>query len=302
MLTGKIGFCLLSVIGLPDGADSEVVDTANEASEIIVDSVNRIGINKLNPIIVKLISIAIAIVFTVVICRVIHHFIKKYIFESNSDKITGSHVTHANIIYNLIRFLLIIFCIIVILDIIGINITGFVAGLGVVGAIAGLAAQDLLKDFIAGTNIASEGFFVIGDVIECQGYVGTVTSLSMRSTKIKTLDGSIVTIQNHLIDKARVISTENAVNISLPYDLERAKAYKLVDEIIKEVEKVPDITKAVSGGISSFEDSAIQYMILFYCSPDISKRMKRKVNDIVIMKLDAAGVEIPFNQLDIHQK
>lgn len=296
-------FMLASILSVETSlVDGDIVSNAAETSEMIQESVEKIGISKMNPILVKIISIGIVILFTFAIYRLVHHFIKKYIFESNSEKITGSHVTNANLIFNVLKTLLFVFSIIIILDIVGINITGLVAGLGVMGAVAGLAAQDLLKDLIAGANIASEKYFVIGDMVECQGYTGIVTAISMRSVKLKMIDGSIVSIQNHLIDKARVVSTENNIKVQLPYDLERPKAYALIDEIVEKTKKIPEVTKAMSAGISSFEDSAIHYMILFSCAPDVEPRIRRKINDIIIKELDVAGVEIPFNQIDIHQK
>jgi len=204
------------------------------------------------------------------------------------------------VIYSLFRFVVIAFGVIVVLDIIGVNVTGFVAGLGIVGAIGGLAVQDLLKDLIAGTNIATEQYFAIGDVIECKGYVGEVVSLSMRSTKIKTYDGSIVTIQNHLIDSVRMISQENKISIPLSYDLDRKQAFDMMEHLVKEIEKIPEVTRALTYGIISFEDSSINYGLKYYCNQGIIPMVAQKVNVVIITELDKAGISIPFNQLDIH--
>lgn len=281
----------------------EPVEPISDAASIVVDSVSKTGVGQVGPIWVKIVSVAIIIIFAIIICKISHKLLNKYIIESDSQKITGTHITSANLIYTVLKYVLVLFTIIVIMDIIGINITGFVAGFGIIGAVVGLAAQDLLKDLIAGTNIASEKYFAIGDVIECKNYIGKVVSVSMRSTKIKTYDGSVVTIQNHLIDSAKLMSPNGCINISLGYDLSREKAYEMLDRIVDRVKTIPEITDVAADGIADFEDSSISYFLRFSVSDAFGMPgIKRKINVIVMDELDKEGIEIPFKQIDIHQK
>jgi small conductance mechanosensitive channel len=85
---------------------------------------------------------------------------------------------------------------IVSLDKVSFNVTGFVAGLGIVGFTLGFALQDIAKNFVAGILLLLQQPFGVGNAIEVQGFSGTVLDIAIRATTIKTWDGQEVTIPN----------------------------------------------------------------------------------------------------------
>ncbi|MFV1859334.1 MAG: mechanosensitive ion channel family protein [Anaerolineales bacterium] len=76
------------------------------------------------------------------------------------------------------------------------NVTGFVAGLGLVGFTIGFAMQDVTKNFVAGILLLIQQPFDLGDSIEVTGYSGTVTDITLRTTEVRTWDGRDVLIPN----------------------------------------------------------------------------------------------------------
>jgi small conductance mechanosensitive channel len=82
------------------------------------------------------------------------------------------------------------------LQMIGFNLTAFLAGLGIAGFTIGFALQDVSKNFIAGLLMLIQEPFEHGETIEVGGYTGSVMGIDLRATKIKTLDGRIVLIPN----------------------------------------------------------------------------------------------------------
>lgn len=76
------------------------------------------------------------------------------------------------------------------------NVTGFVAGLGIVGFTIGFALQDVTKNFVAGILLLLQQPFDLGDSIEVAGYTGTVKDITLRTTEIRTWDGRDVFIPN----------------------------------------------------------------------------------------------------------
>jgi len=76
------------------------------------------------------------------------------------------------------------------------NLTGFLAGLGILGFAIGIALQDVSKNFVAGILLLVQQPFGIGDFIEVQEFSGTVTDIDIRATEILTLDGIEVLIPN----------------------------------------------------------------------------------------------------------
>jgi small-conductance mechanosensitive channel len=79
---------------------------------------------------------------------------------------------------------------------VGINLTAFLAGLGIAGIALGFALQDVSKNFIAGVLMLVQQPFGTGDVIEVSGYTGTVLTIDLRATHLHTLDGLLVLIPN----------------------------------------------------------------------------------------------------------
>ncbi|MFQ5922796.1 MAG: mechanosensitive ion channel family protein, partial [Anaerolineales bacterium] len=76
------------------------------------------------------------------------------------------------------------------------NVTGFVAGLGIVGFTVGFAMQDVTKNFVAGILLLLQQPFDLGDNIEVAGYSGTVKEITLRTTEMRTWDGRDVLIPN----------------------------------------------------------------------------------------------------------
>ena len=82
------------------------------------------------------------------------------------------------------------------LQMVGFNLTAFLAGLGIIGFTVGFALQDVSKNFIAGLLLLLQQPFNVGETIEVVGYTGQVLSIDIRATQIRTLDGRIVMIPN----------------------------------------------------------------------------------------------------------
>lgn len=76
------------------------------------------------------------------------------------------------------------------------NVTGFVAGLGIVGFTLGFALQDIARNFVAGILLLWQQPFGVGDLIQVQGFSGTVLEIAVRATTIKTPEGQQVSIPN----------------------------------------------------------------------------------------------------------
>ena len=81
----------------------------------------------------------------------------------------------------------------------GINVAPVLAGLGLAGLAIGMAAKDVLADFLAGLFIIIEGEYNIGDKVKIAGVIGRVSGISFRRTILRSRDGSIHIIPNREI-------------------------------------------------------------------------------------------------------
>ncbi|MGW8144884.1 MAG: mechanosensitive ion channel family protein [Anaerolineales bacterium] len=93
-------------------------------------------------------------------------------------------------------WLVVILVAVISLQMVGFNLTAFLAGLGIAGITIGFALQDVSKNFIAGVLMLIQQPFEIGEVIEVDGYTGKVEGIDLRATQIRTADGKLVLIPN----------------------------------------------------------------------------------------------------------
>ena len=213
----------------------------------------------------------------------------------------GTKSKLARISFSLLRTLLATIVVLMILDICGVNITSAVAGLGIASAVVGLALQDILKDVIMGLHIVSDGFFEIGDCVEIDGREGIVRKFTMKTTKIELLlDGSTVSFCNRNIEEARVLSRVQYFDIPLAYTTDADVARKALTAACEAVARQDGVDDCRFLGTQEFADSAILYKISVYGPPERKFALRRTAMTVIQDELAAAGIAVPFNQLDVH--
>ncbi|MEZ4398655.1 MAG: mechanosensitive ion channel family protein [Kofleriaceae bacterium] len=101
----------------------------------------------------------------------------------------------------------------------GINTGGLLASLGVAGLTIGFAARDTLSNIISGLFIFWDRPFVVGDLVEVGGQYGQVQEITMRSTRVVTVDGKMLAIPNNAIVNSTVASYTNFPHLRLDVGL-----------------------------------------------------------------------------------
>ncbi len=129
---------------------------------------------------------------------------KSRLFKSFFN-VSNSHIIN-NFLCMMIRGVIWIISFFIILYMNKINLNGLAAGLGIGSAALALAAQDLVKSILCGIAILTDKPFNIGDWIEVGNFAGTVTDITFRSTRIKALNNTIITIPNSTIASEYVIN------------------------------------------------------------------------------------------------
>ena len=118
-----------------------------------------------------------------------------------------------------LKYTLMIFAIITALDQIGYDITSLIAGLGIAGIALGFAAKDTLSNIVAGIFIFWDRPFYIGDLVEIEDEYGKVQDITLRTTRIVTPDGRMVSIPNQNIAANKVISYTMFPHLRLDIDV-----------------------------------------------------------------------------------
>lgn len=232
-----------------------------------------------------------AVLLWLVLKRAYNHYVGK----------KGSKSKLARISFSVLRTLLATIVVLMILDICGVNITSAVAGLGIASAVVGLAVQDILKDVIMGLHIVSDSFFEVGDCVEINGQEGIVRKFTMKTTKIeRLLDGSLVSFCNRNIEEARVLSRLQYFDIPLAYTTDADTARRVLTAACETVAKQDGFDDCRFLGTQAFADSAILYKICISGSPEQKFSLYRRAMSTIQDELAAAGIAVPFNQLDVH--
>lgn len=127
-------------------------------------------------------------------------FIFRYIFK-RSIKQLNLDPTIINLVNDTIKYIISILAIVVVLELFGINVSGLVVSLGIVGIAIGFASRDILSNFISGIFVISDKTVKVGEVIEVNDYKGKVVKVGLRTTTIITEANKTVTVPNSVLSK-----------------------------------------------------------------------------------------------------
>ena len=118
-------------------------------------------------------------------------FLKKARRRSNKKALTL-----LTILNNIIKYIILIIALLTVLATWGVDTKALLASLGVAGAVAGLAMQDMIKDFLGGADVLTEDQFKVGDNIQIGNFRGNVIYLGLKTTKIRAYTGEVKIINN----------------------------------------------------------------------------------------------------------
>ncbi len=200
----------------------------------------------------------------------------------------------------------------IVVTLLGINLNGLVAGLGIGGVIVTLAAQDTAKNLFGGLVIFLDKPFVVGDWIEMSPFEGTVEDITFRSTRVRTFENSLVNIPNSVISNSSIINwskmekrrykTNLCIQIDTP--LEKLEKFeKRVKEMLQEREGIYDDSIIVK--FDEIKDNGINILVCSYTdSIDYPSYLAEKENiNCKIMKiLREENIELSYDTKTVYVK
>lgn len=251
----------------------------------------------------EIIAPIIIILISIFLCSISKKIIFK-LFKINTKKNRdGKAKSIVNLINNVVRIVIFLIAIMTILEIYGIDTKSLVASLGVVSLVAGLALQDLLKDFIVGVSILLEGQFSIGDCVSINGFKGEVLSSNLRTTKLKAYTGEIKYIANRNITEVINYSTESSnliIDVSVAYESDIDKVISVIDKLclrLKEEYKLKDLSCL---GVEELADSSINIRMVAATKYSDQFNLSRIIKKEIIKVFEKNKITIPYNQVVIH--
>ncbi len=220
---------------------------------------------------------------------------------------TGKGQSIVSMISSFITYAAVLVAIIWCLTAIGLNLSTVFASVGIIALIVGFAAESLIADIITGIFLVFEDEFNVGDIVELNGFRGTVESIGIRVTSIKDLGGNVKVINNSAIRDIlnRSKAASRAIcDMPISYGQNIEQAEKLIDKLSDEIVKqYPEVfpTKPRYLGVQGLDASAVVLRMIAEVEESRIFEAQRLMYRTYKMGFDAAGVEIPFQQVVVHQ-
>ncbi len=184
----------------------------------------------------------------------------------------------------------------------GMNVTGLLASLSIGGLAVGLAAQDTLSNLFGAVAIFADKPFRVGDRIQLDTVDGTVEAIGLRSTRVRNLDGHLVTIPNKTMANANIVNVskrpniKTVMNIGVTYDTpaERVeRAMRIIEEIFRPHPKTADLLIS----FNKFESSSLNILVVhWWNSTDFKEYLMgfQQLNLELKRRFDAEGISFAF--------
>ena len=211
-----------------------------------------------------------------------------------------------SIVSSLLKYVAVIVILCWGLSILGVNVSTIVASVGVLALIVGFSAESLITDVVTGAFMIFENQYNVGDIVEVDGFRGTVTSIGIRTTSI-TDPGDNVKIVNNS-DMRNILNRSDRVSrsisdISIPYatDLEQLEAS--IPALMQSIYAAhPDMMKEPPQylGVQALADSAVVLRFLVNVEEKDIYAGARVLNHDLLLGFRKLGVECPFPQVDVH--
>lgn len=186
----------------------------------------------------------------------------------------------------------------------GINLGPLLAGAGIAGIALGFGAQSLVKDFLSGVFMIVEDQYGVGDIVDLGEANGTVEAVTLRSTRLRDVNGTVWHVPNGSIVRVANKSQQWAralIDVSVAYGTDVRHASDVIKAVADELASEPDWSSTVLEtpevwGVESLGADGIVIRLVVKTKPAEQWRVMRELRVRIKNAFDAEGIEIPFPQ------
>ncbi len=235
---------------------------------------------------------------------------------TSSARVRGRRVNNARaqtitpLIRNVIFATIVVIASIVGLANLGVNVTPLLAGAGVIGLAVGFGAQTLVQDLITGVFILIEDSLAIDDFVNLGGHMGTVEGLTMRTVRLRDLDGIL-----HIITFSQITSIHNMsrqfgialMRLRVPHSMKIDDAIALVREVADELRQDPMMRHHIWSplelqGVDRFEEGAAVLRMRMRTAPVMQWDVSRAFNLRFKQRMEAEGLDMAMPRMSIQME
>lgn len=293
-----------SIVSDAENAVSSANEAIKDATHIDLSKVALDNLmNQATSFAVKLVA-AVAVFFIArfiikYLCKAVASIMKKRHVEASLQTFTSSALS---ITLNLILA-------IVVISILGIDTTTFVGLLAGAGMAIGMALSGTLQNFAGGVMILLFKPYKVGHFIEAQGYAGTVKEIQIFNTILTTVDNQTIIIPNGGLSTGTLKNYSNQPNRRVDINVEVAYGTK-PEDVRKVFKKITDADERIikTAGLEptspmiSMSASSIIFQLRSWTASANYWGVMGDTTEAIYKELTAAGIEIPYQQIDVHMK
>ncbi|BBV64359.1 small-conductance mechanosensitive channel MscS [Kluyvera ascorbata] len=276
--------------------DLNVVDSINDAGSWLVRNQELLLSYAVN------IVAAIAILIVgMIVARIVSGTVNRLMLARKID------ATVADFLSALVRYAIIAFTLIAALGRVGVQTASVIAVLGAAGLAVGLALQGSLSNLAAGVLLVMFRPFRAGEYVDLGGVAGTVLSVQIFSTTMRTVDGKIIVIPNgkiiagNIINFSREPARRNEFIIGVSYDADIDQVKQILTRILEadnRILKDRDITVR----LNELAPSSVNFVVRAWSLSGDLQNVYWDVLEQIKREFDANGISFPYPQLDVNMK
>lgn len=215
----------------------------------------------------------------------------------------------ASFVESLASIALTVFLVIFTISALGINTTSIAALLAAGGMAIGMALSGTVQNFAGGIMLLVFKPFKAGDFIEAQGFSGTVTDVTIVSTKLTTTDNRSIIIPNGSLSNGTINNYSQNVYrrlewlVDVEYGAPSGKVKEVLKNIVDEEKRIvysPDAPANPTIALNALRDSSVQFVVRAWVKKEDYWDTLYDVNEKIYVKVPENGIQFPFPQLDVH--
>lgn len=234
----------------------------------------------------------------IIAVRIITRITEKALANSHLEKAAHS------LILSIVKIALYVLLGLCVASALGVDITGLVALASVLTLSVSLALQNMLTNMIGGFTLLNTHPFRSGDFVEVGGFSGTVTEISMSYTRLTTPDNKLVSIPNAQVVASQIVNytAGDCRRVELTVSASYASPVPAVLEALLEAAQADKALTdpAPFAGVSSYNDSAISYVLRVWAKNDDYWDVYFAVNQRIKEVFDKRGIEMTYPHLNVH--
>ncbi|HFI6255380.1 TPA: small-conductance mechanosensitive channel MscS [Escherichia coli] len=276
--------------------DLNVVDSINGAGSWLVANQALLLSYAVN------IVAALAIIIVgLIIARMISNAVNRLMISRKID------ATVADFLSALVHYGIIAFTLIAALGRVGVQTASVIAVLGAAGLAVGLALQGSLSNLAAGVLLVMFRPFRAGEYVDLGGVAGTVLSVQIFSTTMRTADGKIIVIPNGKIIAGNIINfsrepvRRNEFIIGVAYDSDIDQVKQILTNIIQSEDRILK-DREMTVRLNELGASSINFVVRVWSNSSDLQNVYWDVLERIKREFDAAGISFPYPQMDVNFK